>query len=568
MKNIFSIALMSLGIALFFPSIASAHPGSTDAKGGHYCLTNCEAWGLYDNEYHYHNSNGTSVFTYDNNKGYYDESLSERLKGRILLQVEDHGEAWYIRKEDGMRYYMADGNAAYEMMRYFSLGISNADLDKIPKVNDSLAMNKSTSICKSNALANRLKGEILLQVDNHGEAYYVDPVKCRAIYMADGAAAYQIMRYLGLGAKNEDINKIVLGMSDTILEYIFAPDEPAMEPVPEPTNPVLPAVDSSRDHVWGMDNARVTMIEYSDFECPFCARHNDTMDAIKATYPNDVRIVYRHFPLSFHTYAQKAAEASECAADQGKFWEMHDKIFELSKSGYISIDSLKQAATDLSLDRGQFDPCLDSGIKASRVTEDLNQGMVAGVQGTPATFINGELVSGAMPLENFTEIIDNLIAIRNDLAFPGVLPDEQIKNKQIRIKTTKGDIVFEVLPEDAPKAASNFIYLTEQSFYNGLTFHRVEPGFVIQGGDPYGNGTGGPGYTFEDEAVNLPYNEGIVAMANAGPNTNGSQFFIMLADHSLPPNYSIFGRVIAGMDVVKQISANDIMTSVTIESLK
>ncbi|MDF1497063.1 MAG: thioredoxin domain-containing protein [Patescibacteria group bacterium] len=406
MKNIFLTALMLLSVALLIPSAVSAHPGSTDSKGGHYCTTNCDSYGLYQNEYHYHNANGTSVFTYDNNKAYYDQALSERLKGRILLQVEDHGEAWYIRKEDGMRYYMPDGDAAYEMMRYFSLGISNADLDKIPKVSDSQAMNKSTSICKYNALANRLKGEILLQVDNHGEAYYVDPVKCRAIYMKDGAAAYQIMRYLGLGAINDDIEKIVLGMSDSILEHILAVEVPA--PKEEPAQPSVPVVNASRDHILGSENAIITMIEYSDFECPFCARHQETMDIIKELYPNDVRIVFRHFPLSFHAHAQKAAEASECAADQNKFWEMHDKIFELSKSGNMSIDNFKLSATQLGLNRGQFDPCLDSGIKASRVTEDQNQGMVAGVQGTPATFINGELVSGALPLDSFLDILNQL----------------------------------------------------------------------------------------------------------------------------------------------------------------
>ncbi|MDF1497212.1 MAG: peptidylprolyl isomerase [Patescibacteria group bacterium] len=152
------------------------------------------------------------------------------------------------------------------------------------------------------------------------------------------------------------------------------------------------------------------------------------------------------------------------------------------------------------------------------------------------------------------------------LAFPGVLPEAQLANKQVRIKTTKGDIVFEILPKEGPKAASNFVYLTERSFYNGLKFHRVEPGFVIQGGDPNGNGTGGPGYKFEDDTVNLPYKEGIVAMANAGPNTNGSQFFIMLGDNPLPPNYSIFGRVTSGMDVVKKIAIGDVMTSVTLET--
>lgn len=155
-----------------------------------------------------------------------------------------------------------------------------------------------------------------------------------------------------------------------------------------------------------------------------------------------------------------------------------------------------------------------------------------------------------------------------NLAFPGVLPDTEIANKIVRIKTTKGEIVFEILPKEGPKAASNFVYLAKQKFYDGLTFHRVVPGFVIQGGDPLGNGMGGPGYSFEDDVVNLPYEKGIVAMANAGPDTNGSQFFIMLDNNPLPPAYSIFGRVISGQAVVEQIVMGDRMTEVTIEPKK
>lgn len=158
-------------------------------------------------------------------------------------------------------------------------------------------------------------------------------------------------------------------------------------------------------------------------------------------------------------------------------------------------------------------------------------------------------------------------AVNSKYSFPGILPDEKIKNKKVRIATEKGDIVFELYPDDAPNTVSNFVYLTEAGFYDGLTFHRVEPGFVIQGGDPVGNGTGGPGYTFEDETVTRDYKKGIVAMANAGPDTNGSQFFIVLEDTGLPKQYNIFGNVIEGMDVVASIAEDDVMKKVTIENL-
>lgn len=151
--------------------------------------------------------------------------------------------------------------------------------------------------------------------------------------------------------------------------------------------------------------------------------------------------------------------------------------------------------------------------------------------------------------------------------FPGILSPQELKNKKAVIETPKGVIEFEIYPE-ASKAASNFIQLSRDGFYDGLTFHRVEPGFVIQGGDPLGNGTGGPGYKFADEPVTQKYDRGIVAMANSGPNTNGSQFFIMLADTpSLPPKYTIFGKVLSGIDVVDQIKVGDVMKKVQVTDL-
>lgn len=150
--------------------------------------------------------------------------------------------------------------------------------------------------------------------------------------------------------------------------------------------------------------------------------------------------------------------------------------------------------------------------------------------------------------------------------FPGVLSQEEIAGKQIRISTPKGDVVFELFADTAPKTVSNFVYLTQGRYFDGLTFHRREEGFVIQGGDPNGNGTGDPGYEFEDELDDdYTYERGIVAMANRGPDTNGSQFFIMLADTPLPKAYSIFGRVLEGMEVVNEIVVGDVMTTVTVE---
>lgn len=134
------------------------------------------------------------------------------------------------------------------------------------------------------------------------------------------------------------------------------------------------------------------------------------------------------------------------------------------------------------------------------------------------------------------------------------------KKHMITLETNHGAITFETYDNDAPKTVENFVTLANKGFYNGLIFHRVIKGFMIQGGDPSGNGTGGPGYKFADElnpntaSYKAGYTKGVVAMANAGPNTNGSQFFIMAADYPLPNNYTIFGKVVSGQDVVDEIN--------------
>ena len=143
--------------------------------------------------------------------------------------------------------------------------------------------------------------------------------------------------------------------------------------------------------------------------------------------------------------------------------------------------------------------------------------------------------------------------------------DDNIKPEtmsQATIQTNQGIIVIELFPNDAPKTVENFVALAGKGYYDGLIFHRVIKGFMIQGGDPTGTGSGGPGYAFADElnpeteSYKRGYVRGVVAMANAGPNTNGSQFFIMHADTPLPHNYTIFGRVTSGLEVVDKIASS------------
>ncbi len=145
-------------------------------------------------------------------------------------------------------------------------------------------------------------------------------------------------------------------------------------------------------------------------------------------------------------------------------------------------------------------------------------------------------------------------------------------NKKYRatIETSKGNIVLDLYPKDAPKTVNNFVFLARQGFYDGLIFHRVIADFMIQGGDPTGSGRGGPGYRFEDEVKDNPlkHETGVISMANAGPNTNGSQFFITHAPQPhLDGKHTVFGKVIQGQDVVNAIEQGAVIKTITITEL-
>lgn len=170
------------------------------------------------------------------------------------------------------------------------------------------------------------------------------------------------------------------------------------------------------DPVLGNPEAPVTIVEFSDFQCPFCRRFfRETLTQIKEKYikTGKVKFVYRDFPLTgIHDMAQKYAEAAECADEQGKFWQMHDKVFEeQDKKGIgtvfdYSAQDLKKWARDIGLNSNQFDSCLDSGKYEEEVRKDFSDGQLAGVSGTPGTFVNGRLIQGAVPFEQFAAVIE------------------------------------------------------------------------------------------------------------------------------------------------------------------
>jgi protein-disulfide isomerase len=174
--------------------------------------------------------------------------------------------------------------------------------------------------------------------------------------------------------------------------------------------PIRVPVESAGFPARGPADAVVTVVVFSDFQCPFCSRLKPTLEQLLAKYPSQVRLVFRQFPLSFHQNAQKAAEASLCAHDQGKFWELHDAMF--ADQSALAVDTLKAKAAQLGMNAQAFGRCLDSGEKAGPVQADLEAGTAAGVSGTPAMFLNGRFLSGAVPLEDIAKVVDDEIRRR------------------------------------------------------------------------------------------------------------------------------------------------------------
>jgi protein-disulfide isomerase len=154
----------------------------------------------------------------------------------------------------------------------------------------------------------------------------------------------------------------------------------------------------------GPTNAPVTIVEFSDFQCPYCGREYPVIERVMKEYDGKVRLVFRHYPLDFHPFAQKAAEAGACAQDQGKFWELHDKMF--TNQTKLAVEDLKSYAKSVGIDASKFEKCLDSGEKKPLVEDDLKAGSAAGVNGTPAFFINGIFINGAQPFEQIKQAVD------------------------------------------------------------------------------------------------------------------------------------------------------------------
>jgi cyclophilin family peptidyl-prolyl cis-trans isomerase len=283
-------------------------------------------------------------------------------------------------------------------------------------------------------------------------------------------------------------------------------------------------------------------------------------------YPEDIRVAYRHFPLlTIHDKAALSMQAAEAAGAQGKFWEMHDLLFE-TQAEWSGLELaafetwLEEKAGELGLDASQFTTDLNREENAAKVQKAWDEGSAAGFPGTPLVMINGRYYNGPMDYWNLEAITKMVKMEDQQFTICPPMTVDPTRSYQATILTEKGEIVVELFPDVAPIAVNSFIFLAENGWYDGVTFHRVIPGFIVQGGDPTGTGFGSPGYAFGIEvSPDVTFDQpGLLSMANSGPTSNGSQFFITLDKlPNLDGGYTIFGRVVSGMDVVEQITPRD-----------
>ena len=297
---------------------------------------------------------------------------------------------------------------------------------------------------------------------------------------------------------------------------------------------------------------------------------------LEKEFPNDLRVAFRHFPLigtpenPFHDKAAISAQAAEAAGMQGKFWEMYELL--MARQNEWSALTPEQFETwvntlaeELKLDTRRFKQDLTSPENVSKIQAAWENGSKIGLPGTPFMLLNGLPYNSGLDLSTLSAVIKlTLLQERQYSDCPPMLVDPA-KKYFATLKTEKGDIVLELFADKAPLAVNSFVFLVRQGWYDGVTFHRVLPGFVAQAGDPSGTGYGGPGYAFQNEiSADLTFDAaGLVAMANAGADSNGSQFFITFAPATqLNGGYTIFGRVIAGMDVAENLTARDPSQSV------
>lgn len=339
---------------------------------------------------------------------------------------------------------------------------------------------------------------------------------------------------------------------------VIKPDAPAMcQSAPLPELPVREADETDYAKGASIADAEMVIYEYSDFQCPGCGGMYPILEAFLELNPNTA-LVYRHFPLDFHPNAQLTSEASEAAGAQGKFWEMHNLLFDRvpewsSLPEDQLLERLSSYAEDLELDVDAFDTALKEGTYTAKVNGHYEEARELGLPGTPTFIFDNVMFPSDIGLSlqgliAFQSIIEN-----QDELFYAEAPEMTLEDGAVYeavLKTTKGDIRVNLLSEAAPVSVNSFIFLAQEDWYNGSDFFFVRDNFVAVTGDPTNSTVGYPGYYCQGETQNNFDRAGLVGMLANG------QFFLTLGTDAAQLNgqFALIGQVIEGLDVLVELT--------------
>ena len=322
---------------------------------------------------------------------------------------------------------------------------------------------------------------------------------------------------------------------------------------------------SSRGHVSGPADAPVTIVAFSDYQCPACAFLAASLKQIRLTHPQDVRFVFVNTPLPDHDKDLAATQAVEAADLQGKFWEMHDLLYEKqiawAKLTPAAFESwVAQQAAGLGLDLAKFQSDFTGETVANRIKLVAQSGTGQSLV-PPIFFVNGTSpYSGLADFSSIDTVVRmEALSARQFSDCPAWIVNP-LSQYIATLHTAKGDVVVQLFPDKAPLAVNNFISLARSGWYDGITFYKVIPDFLVMTGDPSETGMGNAGYLFSTEiSASLPFDQpGLVAMDNSGPDTNGSRFLITLSPAAqLYGQYTVFGKVLSGIEILADLTPRD-----------
>jgi len=343
-------------------------------------------------------------------------------------------------------------------------------------------------------------------------------------------------------------------------------------PYSEDPSEEMTAFIDEQAYVAGSQDSKVTMLVFTDFQCPGCAKLAASLDEVLQAHPNDVRLVVRFLPDGRFDKSRLAFQASEAANLQGQFWEMYALLFEKqSEWALLSPEQFPAWVSDqamiLGMDGDQFLEDFSSESVQNRVQQFYDS--AASVDYFPPLLY----INSASPYNGLADpsSLDTMVRLamldaKKFHTCPGWSVDPS-RQYIATLHTARGEVVLQLYPEKVPLAVNNFLFLVRSGWYDNISFHRVTTGFAAQTGDPSGTGYGNPGYYFSTEAASgMKFDRpGLVAMANTGVDTNGSQFFITYAaDPTLDGKFTIFGEVIAGWEALSGLSSGDSLMSIQV----